>query len=183
ILDSVETYNETNRVWQLTASMDCARYGMATVTCADYIYVVGGVTEVNGEKKLLNSVICYNNKENRWLRLPEDYPFCCAFMTAVEHDGCIYVCGGITNLHSCTVTSSVYVYDPEKLTWFEQQSLNVPRSHATGHRLYNRVYVFGGCGTNGERKHTNERLVSKELGWLEETLLPIPVSGQRIVCI
>ena len=62
-ISAVEQYEVDTNTWSVLSNLDTARYGLTACFHAGCLYAIGGYNDALG---YLNSVECYNVKENTW---------------------------------------------------------------------------------------------------------------------
>lgn len=140
-INLVECFKFTTNTWEQCAEMRYARSGIACVTHAFYIYVIGGRNNSSNRDAVdCTHVECYDPIMDTWRQCtPMSVPRSRAGAAVI--DGLIYVCGGAsgTQYHS-----SVEKYCPLANQWFPVAPMLIPRL-GLGCVVLNRLmYAIGG---------------------------------------
>jgi peroxiredoxin/N-acetylneuraminic acid mutarotase len=150
-IDDMWEYDPAADSWKALAPLPTKRGAAVAVEAGGKIYVIGGVTTVEGSKdpfftffgpaRVLTTNEVYDPATKKWEnRRPMAVPRNHSFAAAVN--GKIYVIGGRTGhgfIMSATNTNAVEAYDPVADMWSGPlERMPTPRSG-------------GGCGTDGRR--------------------------------
>ena len=138
----VEEYDPESDTWTTKADMPTASsyFGIAKIN--DKIYVLGGY---NGS--YLNIVQVYNPATDTWTTQPASHnmPIAMKSFAATAYNGRIYVTGGYNGAY----LNTIYEYTPATGTWAQKQSLSYNRGGHVSVEYGGKIYIDGGCTTNG----------------------------------
>ena len=162
-IDDVWEYDPAADSWKSLAPLPGKRGSAVAVEVGGKIYVIGGVTTVEGSKdpfftffgpaRVLSTNDVYDPATNKWeSRRPMAVPRNHAFAGAVN--GKIYVIGGRTGhgfILSATNTDAVEEYNPVTDMWSApKERMPTPRSGGAWGTDGRRIYVAGGEVTTKE---------------------------------
>jgi N-acetylneuraminic acid mutarotase len=133
--------------WTLLARLSSARGETATAVTDGRLYVIGGLTGLNGEASPAVSV--YDPARDTWdAGVP--LPAARHHAAAAALDGTVYVSGGGPSASDWTPQSMLWSLSPGADAWQELAPMPDGR---LGHRMLaveGRLYVVGGIGSTGE---------------------------------
>ncbi|KAH7640173.1 actin-binding protein ipp-like protein [Dermatophagoides farinae] len=170
ILDAMEIYDPTRDESSMGPRMNIPRSAFGACSFSDsYIYVFGGL---GGGGSFIEEFNPFTNHWNVYDQMPS-YRY---GMQVIEHDGLIYIIGGV-NSHEM-ITNTVMSYDPETKKFFELAPLNQAReSFAACVHNGNYIYVIGGRGPNNQVLNSVEQYNINEDKWSYVTELPAAKSN------
>ena len=142
---SVEACDPQLGSWALVASMSGKRRYHASVVVDGKIYVMGGARDDR-----LDTVEMYEPQADSWQRVAS-MPQGLYYHAAAAMGGKIYVTGGTSQGSSGKASvDSAYVYDPQTDAWTQLASMGVARRLHASAAVGGKLYVFGGCGAEGD---------------------------------
>jgi N-acetylneuraminic acid mutarotase len=172
-------FDPQTKRWTDLPKLPTPRSTHDAVVVGDKIYVVGGWSMNGGSAS--NSdfsedalVFDLSRKDARWEKLPNP-PFLRRALTVAEHDGKVYVIGGLTE--EGRVVKDVDVYDPATRTWVKGPELPGSRLEgfaASAFGVGGRLYVSG-------RDGILRRLSTDGRGWETAGKLAIPRLTHRLL--
>lgn len=153
-LKTVEVYDTVKNKWSKLPSMSFPRQGAAAVTIGNNIYVIGGVigTASRGRGPIfLRDVSCYQVSLNKWKKAPS-LIFNRYYLSAVSHNGNIYVIGGIKGLRPINKVEVININSNTRWIARKNYNLNMARNAPASVILDGVIYTIGGLGKNGDLK-------------------------------
>lgn len=153
ILDTMEIYDCVTGKWKNGPSLNQPRTDFGACVFDSAIYVFGGAGPSG------KSIERFDPKLNKWIYYGE-MPVPRHSMHVVEHNGLIYIIGGIV---ADSVCSSVFVYNPRTRVFTTKAQLNTPRFKFGCAIMHNNIYVIGGTCTSGGYISTVEQYNPKEV--------------------
>ncbi|XP_027205742.1 kelch-like protein 25 isoform X2 [Dermatophagoides pteronyssinus] len=170
ILETMEIYDPTSDESSLGPHLKMPRSAFGACSYSDsYIYVFGGL----GGGGLF--VEQFDPLTNHW-EIYDQMPSYRYGMQVIEHDGIIFIIGGV-NSHEM-ITNSVMSYDPQTKKFYELAPLNQPReSFAACIHNGNYIYVIGGIGLNSQILNSVEQYNINENKWSYVTEMPTAKSN------
>ena len=143
VIYSGECYVKLINQWQAIPSLNCARSGHQLVVCNDYLYALGGWNF----SSTLSSVEWLSSLADKW-QYGEPMQTSRKWFAAVNYQNCIYVIGGKIQ-EGDNVLSTTEKYNPIERRWTFVCELNFARYSHTASVLQNKIFVVGGCNSNG----------------------------------
>jgi N-acetylneuraminic acid mutarotase len=192
-IDDVWEYDPAADSWKSLAPLPGKRGAAVAVEVGGKIYVIGGVTTVEGSKdpfftffgpaRVLSTNDVYNPATNKWeSRRPMAVPRNHAFAGAVN--GKIYVIGGRTGhgfILSATNTDAVEEYNPAADMWSApKERMPTPRSGGAWGTDGRRIFVAGGEVTTKELVGAFRGIEAYEPAtnsWIALPSMPMPRHG------
>ncbi|CAF0836199.1 unnamed protein product [Brachionus calyciflorus] len=172
----VECFKKQTMTWERCSDMNLPRSGVACVSLALYIYVIGGRNNSLYGNTDCADVECYDPFVNSWKKCcPMSVPRSRAGVGVI--DGLIYAVGGA---NSCTCHKSVERYHSQENRWEPVASMNMARI-GLGCAVVNRLlYAVGGYdGTN--RLNQVECYNPDSNVWTMVASMNVPRSGAGII--
>lgn len=132
---------------------------------------------------LSNVVFWFDIQRHKWHRYPVPLPQPLAFGSAVFHNECIYLAGGIrqTTTGDLSPTSDCWVLDLSLGKWIQVFPLLFPRSRISMVSIGNRLLAIGGADASGWPTRHVEMIMNNGLGWCQQVDIPVAISGQQVV--
>jgi hypothetical protein len=206
--DSIEMFD--GKQWSEWQKLPEARSGAACVFIPFYInkyfienryfntlWVLGGWTKVKSvdsttkittsNRTLSDTVSWFDIQRRKWHRYPVALPKSLAFASAMFHNECIYVVGGIVNEYSedsknsLKPTADCWLLDLTLGKWMQVFTLQQPRSRISLMSIGNRLLAIGGTDANGWPTRHVEMMMNNGLGWCQQVDAPVAITGQQVV--
>lgn len=130
--------------WAATANMATPRADFAAVAVDGRLWVLGGITGVDGAR--LNTTEVYDPTSDRWRPGPA-LPAARSALSAASVGQTIYLFGGATRDQSSTV--AVQALDTTTGQWRDRAPLPAPLANAALTQLDGTIYLIGGDATGG----------------------------------
>ncbi len=182
--DKLFIYDPIENKWTMGSPLPSPRGALTAEVINGTIYAIGGV---NKDHQPVNTNEAYDVKANAWTTR-EPIPGPKHHIASAVVDGKLYVLGGrlFGNGEPSEINESLtnfddnWRYDPEKNTWIQLESMPIKRSGFTATSLNDRIYVFGGQGTEGSYNYV-ERYDPITNKWNSEPSMPTERSGSASV--
>jgi len=146
-------YEPEDDQWFSLAALKTPLYDHAVETFDGFVYAIAGSVEGKASLLLQDKVQCYNPHLNHW-----DFVGAMqearAKAAAAEHEGLLYVTGGITNGPQ---GNTFEVYNPINDKWKFLSPPTIPRSCHAMVATETHIYVIGGEGQGIEPEISMER--------------------------
>ncbi|XP_077294023.1 kelch-like protein 25 [Arctopsyche grandis] len=139
---SVERWNSKTGDWNIVAPLLLDLQSHSASVIDDKIFVTGGITFENGERKSTNKVQIYSVETNSWtyraqmIHARQDH-------SSVAYKGKLFIGGGY-NVPSYTSLDSVENYDPIANVWTAFTKLPKPANGISLCCFQNRIFSIGG---------------------------------------
>ena len=150
-------YNMATRKVEEVARPYRALFGCTGVACGGLVYSLGG-WDLHALLAVVSDVCVYNPDIDSWVDGPT-LPVAMADMAAVEHMGCIYVCGGV----GAPPTGSLLMLDPRTCSWASLPAMPTSVHDARAAVVAGRMYVPGGGTREAGRLTAQPTLQSYDL--------------------
>jgi hypothetical protein len=161
--------------WSPTASMATPRADFAATAVDERIWVLGGVTGVDGTR--LNTTEIYDPASDSWRAGPA-LPTARSAASAATVGQTIYLFGGATPEGASTATAQAL--DTTTGQWRELAPLPTPLAGTAAARLDGTIYLIGGDGGKGAVVAVYAYTPAAN-GWRTLAALPTPRSGLAAV--
>lgn len=163
------SFNASSTQWESRLPLqDLRRKWQTAISIGNMAYVFGGM-ESGIDGKLVNDLYKYNSTDNIWSKINvENGPDPICQMAGCAFDNSFYLIGGRRD----TLTSEVWRYSPEELSWELQDSLPQAQSAGIAVTINNVLYAGLGLNTITGLQQGTRRLWSMEAEtnkWKEET--------------
>ncbi|GIY44403.1 alpha-scruin [Caerostris darwini] len=184
ILSSIEKYNEKDDTWEeFMISLPEPRMAMGVKTWRDILWIAGGLTSVNGNVAIVDSVWCFDNTLGTWFRRPR-LPKPLAFTTLLHDGGELMCIGGAIRVkdgdeYILQSVDSVYRLDESKEPrWKKEVKMPSSCHNVVATSLNGNVYVLGGFSTKAmEQMASTTYFERRKQKWLPLVDLPENSAG------
>lgn len=144
-INGVNIYEPANNTWRTGAKPPVEIHHFQPVVYNDAIYIIGAFTGPWPGEKPLDKVLIYKIKEDRFEWGADIPPHRQRGSVATaEHDGMIYLVGGITEGHRRGSVAWTDSFDPNTGAWQALPDAPNARDHAQAAINNHQLYVFGG---------------------------------------
>ena len=168
--DTVQRDNPSTNSWTIVAPLRSRRSSVCLVTDTHYLYSIGGLADDG----FISDVDRYDPKLNIWTQMaPMNEQGGCACVVCLERN--IYVFGVTVDPCSSNALVSCEVYDITLNEWQSIASMQVPRFHSSAVLLRDRIYLFGGIGSQSVHRHNSQMVEcydGKKNAWVGAHSMP-----------
>ncbi|MCI0691187.1 T9SS type A sorting domain-containing protein [candidate division KSB1 bacterium] len=169
----VEVFDPAANAWSTIAPLPIRMHHLAFAAANDRLYVLGGYTSNSflATARVFEFDFTINNWTEKASMSGER-----GAAIAAEHDGKIYVIGGVNS--SGAVVGTNQVYDPVANNWKDLVSMPTPREHLAAAVIDSLIYVIGGRNFSEAANYSRLEAYSPATNrWYTKEDMPTPRGG------
>ena len=175
----VEVYDPQTDRWDRTSPLPIPLEHTAVSTYNGNLFVVGGYTNIDGERTPTDKLFSYDPSTDEWKEL-ESMSEARGALTAQFIDGILYAIGGEDP--DFQTLKKTEAYDPTTDTWVQKEPMPTPRHHIASIEDDGKIYVIGGRQTgdafpDDRNVDANEVYDVKSDNWISLQQMPTKRSG------
>ncbi|RWS00753.1 ring canal kelch-like protein [Dinothrombium tinctorium] len=189
LTNSIEFCDLSNFKWKkVEDEMAKPRFGAACISINKRIFIIGGITKALTNYQLLNEILIFDTKKEKFSQMKHKLPMGIAYASAVLNEDDIYIIGGrclSSNAKTLVMSNKVFRFKPNSAKWEEISPLKIARCNMFCFSYCNKIIATGGSSDQNMQVSNCELLDILDIkkGWKIQPNLPIPVINNSIVAV